>query len=168
MEKMTFSTSINAPKEKVWETLWDDASYRQWTLPFCDGSYLVTDDYKEGSKILFMAPDNNGMVSKVAANRPNEFMSFEHQGEVKNGVEDTTSDAVKAWAGAHENYTLSETDGATELLAEVDITDDFKGYFEKIFPLALENVKALAEGNPVKNGPPKPKEQPKVSEESLN
>jgi uncharacterized protein YndB with AHSA1/START domain len=148
MEKMKFSVSINAPKEKVWQTLWNDASYRKWTSAFMEGSHAVTDNWKEGSKVLFMDPKGNGMVSTVAANKPNEYMSFKHLGEVKNGVEDTTSDKVKGWAGAMENYTLKGTNGKTELLVEMDITEDFKDYFVKTWPKALDKLKETAEAAP--------------------
>ena len=145
MEKSNFSVRINAPKEKVWKTLWDDSTYRQWTSPFMEGSYAVTDNWKEGSKVLFLGPEGSGMVSTVAANRPNEFMSFKHLGEVKGGVEDTTSEKVKAWNGAHENYTLKETGGVTDLVVEMDMTDEFKDYFTKTWPVALEKVKEISE-----------------------
>ncbi len=148
MEKLKFSTTINAPKEKVWKSLWEDTNYREWTTPFCEGSYAETDNWKVGSKVLFLGPGGSGgMVSKVAANRPNEYMSFEHLGEVKAGVEDTTSDAVKVWAGAHENYTLTEKNGATEILVELDMAETHKEYFEKTWPLALEKLKELSEKN---------------------
>lgn len=149
MEKMNFSIIINASKEKVWQTLWNDNNYRKWTSVFAEGSHVITDNWKEGSKVLFMDPKGNGMVSSVAANRPNEFMSFKHLGEVKDGVEDTTSDKVKGWAGALENYTLKESNGKTELLVEMDVNDDFKDYFVNTFPKALDKVKQLSETDPV-------------------
>ncbi len=145
MEKIKFSTRIKAPKEKVWKILWDDSSYRQWTSAFCEGSCAVTDNWKEGTKVLFLSPGGSGMVSTVAANRPNEFMSFKHLGEVKDGVEDTTSEKVKEWAGARENYTLKESDGVTELVMEMDINNEFKDMFMNIWPKALEQVKILSE-----------------------
>lgn len=92
MQRINFSISINASKEKVWQVLWDDSTYRQWTSAFFEGSYAVTDNWKEGTKVLFLSPGGSGMVSTVAANRANEYMSFKHLGEVKEGVEDTTSD----------------------------------------------------------------------------
>jgi hypothetical protein len=144
MEKIQFSTSIKAPKEKVWEILWDDANYRKWTSVFSPTSYAET-DWKEGSKVLFLDGEGSGMVSRVKVNRPYEFMSIEHLGEVKNGVEDTESDKVRGWAGAHENYTLKEVNGNTELLVELDANDDFKEYLTNTFPKALEQVKALSE-----------------------
>src|SRR4051812_30230703 len=115
MEKINFSTSINAPKDKVWRTLWEDASYRKWTSFFMEGSCAVT-DWKEGSKILFVDGKGNGMVSQIESSNPYDYMSFKHLGVVKNGVEDTESEAVKAWAGAQENYTLKETNGTTTLV----------------------------------------------------
>jgi uncharacterized protein YndB with AHSA1/START domain len=147
MEKINFSTNINAPREKVWDILWNDASYREWTSAFTEGSYAETDNWKEGSKVLFLSPGGNGMVSRVASNKPNEFMSFEHLGEVKNSVEDTESDRVKGWKGAKENYTLTEENGKTKLFVEMDSTDEFKDYFLKTWPLALQKLKELAEKN---------------------
>jgi len=146
MEKLKFSTDINAPKEKVWEILWNLDSYKAWTSAFHEGSYAETDNWKEGTKVLFLGPGRSGMVSRVAANKPNEYMSFEHLGEVKEGVEDTTSDAVKIWAGSTENYTLKGENGTTTLLVDMDITPEFKEMFEKMWPKALEKIKALAEG----------------------
>lgn len=147
MEKINFTTNINAPREKVWKVLWDEESYRKWTSAFTEGSYAETDDWKEGSKVLFLSPGGEGMVSKVASNKKNEFMSFEHLGVVKNGVEDTESESVKEWAGARENYTLSDENGKTKLVVDMDSTDEFKDFFAKTFPAALEKVKELAEKN---------------------
>ena len=146
MEKKEFKTSIKAPREKVWEILCDDANYRKWTSVFAEGSRAET-DWKEGSKVLFLDGKGQGMVSMIEAKRPNEFMSFKHLGLVTNGVEDTQSEKVKEWAGAIENYTLKQVDGKTELIVNMDITDEFKDYFENTWPKALEKVKEMAEKN---------------------
>lgn len=146
MEKLQFTTKINAPKEVVWKTLWEDATYRKWTSVFSPTSYADT-DWKEGSKVLFLDSKGDGMVSKIETNRPNELMSFKHLGEVKNGVEDTESDKVKGWAGAMENYTLKEADGLTELLVEMDMNEEYKDMFIGMFPKALEQVKLLSESH---------------------
>ncbi len=146
MEKLHFSIDINAPKEKVWKTLWEDATYRNWTSVFSEGSHAET-DWKEGSKVLFLDEKGSGMVSKIETIRPNEFISFQHLGEVKNRVEDTKSDKVKGWAGAHENYTLKEVNGKTELLVDMDMTEEYKDMFMQMFPKALQQVKTLSENN---------------------
>lgn len=146
MQKINFSITINAPKEKVWNSLWDIFHYSTWTSVFAEGSGVKTDNWKEGSKVLFVDGNGSGMVSMVAANRPNEYMSFRHLGMVKEGVEDTSSESAGAWAGAQENYTLTGDNGTTALSLEMDITDDLREYFMKTWPLALDKVKGLAEG----------------------
>jgi uncharacterized protein YndB with AHSA1/START domain len=141
MIKLTFITTISAPRERVWQALWNDASYRRWTAIFYEGSYAES-DWKEGSKILFLAPGGDGMVSRIARLIPNEFMSFEHLGEIKAGVEDLSA----GWSGLFENYTLRETDGATELHVELDTEESYREYFDKTFPKALDKVREMAEG----------------------
>lgn len=144
MEKLNFSVNINTTKEKVWNILWEDASYRIWTSPFCEGSYAVS-DWNEGSKVLFLSPGGSGIVSKIAVKRPNEYMSFEHLGEVKNGVEDTSSEQVKQWQGSMENYTLESTVNGTLLTVDMDTSEGFKDYLLKAWPQALQKLKELAE-----------------------
>ena len=112
MEKLNFKTVINATPEKIWKVLWSNDTYPKWTSAFAEGSNAQT-DWKEGSKVLFLNAECQGMVSRIAESRPNEYMSFEHLGEVTDGVEDTISERVKGWAGARENYTLKKVDGKT-------------------------------------------------------
>lgn len=52
-EKLKYSITINAPKEKVWHTMLDDKTYREWTTEFNPGSYYEG-DRKEGSEIRFL------------------------------------------------------------------------------------------------------------------
>jgi uncharacterized protein YndB with AHSA1/START domain len=144
MEKQEFKIAIDAPREKVWNILWDDDSYQAWTAAFTEGSHAIT-DWKKGSKVLFLDGKGMGMVSKIDETIPNEYMSFEHLGYVKDGVEDVSSEEVKNFAGAHENYTLKDVDGKTELIVDMDINDQYKDYFTQTFPKALAKVKELAE-----------------------
>lgn len=145
MERLNYSVSINAPREKVWKVLFEDATYREWTSFFGEGSYAETDNWKEGSKVRFLAANGEGMSSMVAANRPNEYMSFKHLGMIKDGVEDTESEEVKKWAGAQENYTLEDSNGSTNLKVEMDINHEHVEYFDKTWPKALDKIKTLAE-----------------------
>jgi len=130
MHKLTFSTTINAPKEKVWRTMLEDATYRQWTSAFHEGSHAVT-DWKEGSKALFLTPEGDGMVSRIVTHRPNEFLSIKHVGTVNKGVEDTESEAAKDWGDALENYTVKEAKGGSVLTVDMDVADEYRKYFEE-------------------------------------
>lgn len=144
MPRLTFTTVIKASKEKIWRSMLEDKTYRQWTGPFHEGSYAVT-DWKEGSKALFLSPEGEGMVSRIAVHRPNEYLSIMHLGMVKNGVEDTQSDEIKAWAGALENYSLREVDGTSTLTVEMDAPDEYRQYFDETWPKALGKLKEIAE-----------------------
>lgn len=144
MEKVRFTTIINAPREKVWSVLWTDESYRAWTSVFSAGSQAIT-DWKKGSKVLFTDGKGSGMVSRIDDLVPNEFMSFQHLGELKDGLEDTTSERVQQWAGGRENYILKSIGDTTELTTELDMVAEFKDYFMDTFPKALAKVKELSE-----------------------
>ena len=144
METKEFKISINASKERVWDILWNDSTYRAWTSVFAEGSHAES-DWQKGSKILFLDGKGAGMVSQIVEKIPNEFMSFKHLGEVKDGVQDTSSDKVSEWAGAVENYTLNSVNGKTELKVYMNIADEFMEYFLKTWPKALDKVKELAE-----------------------
>jgi len=150
MQKVHFSIDINAPKEKVWDTMLSDATYREWTVVFNPGGSYFEGSWDKGSKMHFLGPDEKGklggMVSMIEENNPNEFISIKHIGMLKeDGSEDLTSDEVKKWAGGHENYTFEEKDGVTTVKVDLDTTDEFKEYFEESWPKALQKLKELAE-----------------------
>ncbi len=144
MKRETFSISIEAPKEKVWDILWNSDTYPLWTSPFCEGSMVET-DWQQGSKVKFLSPSGAGILSTIAENRSFEFMSFRHIGEIKDGIEDTESEAVKEWAGAMENYAILVKQNKTVLTVETDINEKYSDYFVPTWLKALEEVKKLAE-----------------------
>jgi uncharacterized protein YndB with AHSA1/START domain len=144
MEKHTFKITIDAPRERVWEILWGENTYPAWTSVFSEGSRVET-DWEVGSKVLFLGGDDGGLVSRIADKKPNEFMSFRHEGMMQNGVEVYDDPKMKEWSGAMENYTLKAVDGKTELTINIDLTDEYKEYFEKAWPQALEKLKDMAE-----------------------
>ena len=149
MERMHFSTTINAPRKRVWDTMFQDATYRDWTSAFNPKGSWYEGDWSQGSKIWFLGPDDagtvGGVVSRIKENRPHEYVSIEHLGLIQDGKEDTTSEMVKKWTPAFENYTFKEKDGATELLVDMDIDEEHKKMFEEKWPAALQKLKQLAE-----------------------
>ena len=139
MEFIKFEITIDAAPEKVWNVLWDEFSYRQWTSAFCEGSFYVG-TLEEDSKVQFLDPDNNGMFSKVVKNIPAKEMVFLHLGEIYSGIE-TPMD----WGDATESYLLEETEYSTKLTLEINTSKEFKSFFEEKDPLAIQNVKNLSE-----------------------
>jgi uncharacterized protein YndB with AHSA1/START domain len=150
MEKLHFSIVINAPKEKVWNAMLKEYPYRAWTQVFGPGSHYVG-DWGEGSKILFLAPDEDGqmsgMIGRIKENRTNEFVSVEYIGVVESGKEDTSSEEAKKVAGALESYTFKDIDGKTELLVDIDAHegDELVEMFRELWPKALQRLKRLVE-----------------------
>lgn len=139
MEKIEFKTSINATAEKVWNVLFGVKTYPQWTAVFAEGSQVET-NWQKGSKALFHDGTGNGMVALIRENIPNQYMSVKHIGEIKDGKEE-----LHNWGESLENYTLDEKDGKTELLIDMDITEKWLDYFQKVWPKALDKVKEIAE-----------------------
>ena len=148
MDKLRRTIFINAPRARVWDVMLADDTYRDWTSAFTPGSYYKG-DWSEGSKILFLGPHpdggEGGMVSRIAANRRHEFISIEHLGLYRDGVEDTESAEAKKWAPAYENYSFVGSNGGTELTVEMDIESDQKETFDTMWSKALERLKELAE-----------------------
>jgi len=138
-ERINYKTTINGSAEQVWKALFDDATYREWTKPFAEGSYAET-DWKKGSKARFYDGNNNGMLAEIADVKPNEFMSIKHVGDIKNGVEMPNPD----WGG-FENYTLKESNGKTELTIDLDVPSEYIGYMNDTWPTALKKLKEIVE-----------------------
>lgn len=150
MEKLTFVKMINAPREKVWNTMLEKDTYQEWTRPFNEGS-RYEGKWETGSEMRFIGVDENGkemggMYSKIKEIRPFEFVSIEHIGMItETGEIDTTSESVKKWAPAFENYTFTDKDGGTEVLVEIDVSDEWTEMFNDMWPRALTKLKEIAE-----------------------
>jgi hypothetical protein len=149
MQKQHYSVVIDAPKEKVWDIMLQDATYRQWTEPFSPGSYFEG-RWDQGADIRFLTKNEkgllDGMISRIRENRPYDFVSIEHIGMVRDGVDDMSSDEIKKWAGAREEYTFRSADGKTEVGVDIDVDDAWADMFKTMWPAALDKLKALAEG----------------------
>lgn len=145
MVDLQFKIHINAPREKVWHAMLDDASYREWTYVFYPGSYFEG-DWSAGSTMRFLGPSDKegeqdgGMYATVVENRAPEFVSLQHRGEIQNGVD-------KPWdTNGFENYTFEEKDGGTEVIVDLlNLPEEFKDMFDDSWPKALEKLKEVAE-----------------------
>jgi hypothetical protein len=150
MKTVQFSTDIKAPAETVWNALWQDDNYRQWTSVFSPGSYAQS-DWKEGSSVRFLAPDGDGIYSIIAKMEQYAYMGIMHIGEVKQ-FKDQPVDESAEWSGAIEVYRLEKTKDGTRLVVDIDISPNEEEHFQKVFPQALAEVKRIAEAWPDKSG----------------
>src|SRR5687767_10718281 len=109
MTKLHYETVINATREEVWDAVTSDSKFREWTSAFNPTSHFEG-GWKEGDSIRFIGindkNEKEGMVSEIAKADYPAYLSIKHLGMISNGKEDFTSEEVKKWAPAYENYTL--------------------------------------------------------------
>lgn len=151
MKKLQFKTSINAPINKVYDTMLgisNKSTYEQWTALFNPTS-TYEGSWTKGTKILFVGTDDKGekggMISEIFDNIPNKFISIRHYGLVKADVEITEGPEVEKWANGFENYTFEENNGITMVIVDLDTTEDFLGYMNETYPKALDKLKEICE-----------------------
>ena len=145
METLNYEMYINAPIQDVWNLLWNEETYGQWTQFFAEGSQFKS-DWKVGGKTYFTDKSGDGMVSTIVSlNEPTEVV-FSHLGTYKNGVEDTQSRDVKQWSGTEEKYFLRAVDDTTtELRAIVHADESMVDMMNTGFNKGFELLKKIAE-----------------------
>ncbi|PKM64923.1 MAG: hypothetical protein CVU96_00410 [Firmicutes bacterium HGW-Firmicutes-20] len=143
MKESIFSIEITSSKEKVWSTLWNDASFRDWASMIDDGTYMKG-VMEEGNEIQFISSINGyGVTDLIEKLIYNEFVLFRHSADT---FEDGKQIRKNEWTGGFESYSLIEENGITTLIVKTDVPSEQEETFNVRFPLALERVKALAEG----------------------
>lgn len=141
INRLQFSIDIKAEKTKIWKALWNESSYREWAGIFFEGSYAITDNWEEGSKVLFLSPDQSGIYSIIETHIPNKIMMFKHIGNVLKGKEQPIDDETKKWSGTKEIYTLTEGADCNILTVDIDVLDEHLDFMTIKFPKALDKVK---------------------------
>lgn len=140
MKTLRFETEIDAPAEKVWNALWDEKNYMEWTAPFGEGSHAES-DWEEGSSIKFLGASDEGLFSIIETKIENKKMTFKHMGSIKNGVQIPETE----WTNAIEDYILVEKDSKTTLKVSVAIVESYEYMFNKSFVEGLKIVKEISE-----------------------
>lgn len=141
MKEMQFTIDINAPKEKVWATLWEDETLREWAGIVDPGTYMIG-ELKEGDTVQFNSAEGYGVTSLVAELKPNEYVLFKHKADTQNSGQDARDDQ---WTGGNESYTLTENNGVTTLTMVFDVPPELEEIMGQSYPKALNKVKELAE-----------------------
>lgn len=151
MKKLKFAVSIDAPAKKVYDVMLginNKSTYEQWTALFNPTS-SYEGSWNKGSKMLFIGTDEKGekggMVSEIADNIPNRFISIRHYGLVQGNAEITDGPEVEKWANGFENYTFEENNKVTKVTVDLDTTEDFVDYMNEAYPKALDKLKELCE-----------------------
>jgi hypothetical protein len=142
MKQIQFTIEIKAPKEKVWDTLWKDNTFREWAN-FIDEGMYIKGVMKEGNEIEFISAENGyGVTSLIEKFHPNEYALFRHSADTSGSGQQKRE---KEWTGGTESYTLADKNGVTLLMIKTDVPEELEEIFQIRFPRALEHIKNLAE-----------------------
>lgn len=142
MKDLKFTIEIQASKQEVWQTLWEDKTFREWAGIIDPGTYMLG-ELAEGSEVQFISAENGyGVTSLVEKLIVNEYLLLRHQADTQGSGE---REREKEWSGGSESYSLAEVDGKTLLSVEFGVPEEMEEYFKENYPKALERVKALTE-----------------------
>lgn len=142
MKEMQFTVDIRAAKETVWQTLWQDETFRQWASIIDPGTYMLG-ELQQGKEVQFISSEGGyGVTSLVEKLIPNEYLLLRHQADTK---EQGAKEREKEWTGGSESYQLSENTGAVTLTVTFDVPPEMEKYFTTTYPKALQKLKELAE-----------------------
>ena len=144
VKQINFSIIINAPIELVWQQMFDEAGFRIWTSAFCEGSYYEG-KWQQGEPIRFLSPSGDGMVATIAEMEPLKVVSIKHLGFVVAGKDDLSSEQVRSWAPALENYYFRTVPEGTEVKVEQEIDPSYDEFMSSRWPKALQKLKTLCE-----------------------
>ena len=151
MQKLQYTITITAPAARVYDLmlgLSNKSTYEQWTALFNPTSSFEG-SWEAGSKMQFVGVDEHGekggMLSRIAENRPSEFVSIQHYGLIQGGKEVTEGPEVEKWANGFENYTFVSEGINTTVTVDLDAIDEFADYMNETYPQALLKLKEMCE-----------------------
>jgi uncharacterized protein YndB with AHSA1/START domain len=147
MKRLEFTTDIAADKKKVWNTMLNPETYKQWVDVAWPGSYFEG-LWAKGEQIRFISPGQGGTLAELKEQKPYETILAEQVAVINpDGSEDRESKIAKGWIGTTERYTFNEQNGKTNLVVEINTPPSWAEMFEDGWPKALAKLKEMCERN---------------------
>jgi uncharacterized protein YndB with AHSA1/START domain len=148
MKKLEFKTTINAKRDKVWQTMLAPDTYREWVnVSWPNSTY--DGKWATGENIRFIGgseENQGGTLANIVEARKPEYILAKHIAVINaDGTEDRTSETAKGWIGTTEEYTFTEKDGKTELKVVINTSPDWESMFTDGWPNALNKLKEICE-----------------------
>jgi uncharacterized protein YndB with AHSA1/START domain len=145
MKHLEFKTQIAADKKKVWDTMLQPETYKEWVSVSWPGSYYEG-KWEKGENIRFLASSGGGTVAKLVDQKQYQDILAKHIAVIRSdGSEDRDSDIAKGWIGTTERYLFKEKNGTTELTVAIDTTEQWQDMFNDGWPNALAKLKEICE-----------------------
>jgi uncharacterized protein YndB with AHSA1/START domain len=145
MERLEYKIVISATAKKVWETMLQEETYKQWVAKSWPDSFYEG-KWAKGEKIRFIGPDGSGTLAELVDVVPYERIFARHIAVLEpGGIEDRTSEAAKGWVGTTEEYRFAERLGKTTLTVYMEIYPAWTKMFDEGWPTALDELKKVTE-----------------------
>jgi uncharacterized protein YndB with AHSA1/START domain len=145
MKTLEYKIDINADKQKVWNTMLQRETYKQWVEVSWPGSDYEG-EWKQGEAMRFGSPGQGGTYAEIREVRPYEYIHAEHTAVINpDDSLDRDSEMAKGWVGSTESYTFTEKDGKTALTVHIKTNPDWVQMFDEGWPAALKKLKELCE-----------------------
>jgi len=145
MKKLEFKIDINGSAKKVWETMFNPESFREWISASYPGTYYKG-QLKKGENLKFLSADNAGTLAAIVELRPFEYILTKHIAAINSdGTEDRNSEKAKSWIGTTEAYTFTERNGKTEVKVEINADPEWEKMFTDAWPKGLKKLKEITE-----------------------
>jgi uncharacterized protein YndB with AHSA1/START domain len=145
MKKLEFNITIDADRQKVWETMLNPVTYKEWVNVSWPGSHYQG-NWKKGENIRFLSPDQGGTMATLVEHKPYEQILLKHVAVINsNGSEDRDSEIAKGWIGTTEAYTFTENKGKTTVAVEINTNPSWAEMFSSGWPKALAKLKEISE-----------------------
>ena len=147
MKNLTYTISINATPQKVWDTMIGQETYKEWTAAAWPTSDFKG-EWKQGENLYFAGHDGSGTLATVTTFDPYNKILLTHIALLQPGsVEDRESEWAHKWIGSLEGYNFVEKNGTTDLTIDMKIYDEWEEMFNKDWPKALARLKEICEAN---------------------
>jgi len=145
MQKLEFKINIAANAQKVWHTMLQPETYREWVDVSWPGSFYQG-EWKQGQELRFISPGGGGTLARVEELQPQAYIFARHIAAINaDGTEDRSSEIAKGWIGTTEAYTFTESNGGTELTVDIHTSPEWASMFNEGWPDALARLKEICE-----------------------
>lgn len=145
MKHIEYNIEINTDKQKVWNTMLDRETYKEWVSTSWPGS-TYEGKWAKGERIDFVSPGMGGTRATITDYKPYEFVLAKHVAIINpDGSEDRESDGAKGWIGITESYTFTQKNGTTHLKIEIETNPEWQKMFDDGWPGALQKLKEMCE-----------------------
>ncbi len=146
MKQLTYSITINKPREFVFNKIMDKAVYPEWAKAWGEGM-TYEGVWKQGEHIFFFDKSQGGTKVRIEELQPNEVIKATHVAMVnpENMEVELSDDMMRKWVGSKEEYYFKDAGEGATLVTVCIETDEAFEKMMSAWTQALEYFKEICE-----------------------